>query len=142
MGEQARETGQAIKFRETFSEDEINAAIAGLIDDFSDNGIQINDITIFLGDKSIRGIGSCTVLGKELLISGIPEIWVEKHKPKVRIKSLDIEGAPGLIDRMVTRMINRRIDAEYDRVLQKYDNYEINSIIIKSKQITVAGVAR
>lgn len=141
-GEQARETGQAVNFTETFSEDEINAALAGLLDDYSDQRIQINDAKIILGDESIRGIASCTILGKELSISGIPDIWLENHKPMVRIKSLDIEEAPGFIDRLATRMINRSIDAEYDRVLQKYDNYEISSIIIKSQQITVAGVAR
>ncbi len=142
IGRRARETGQAIEFREIFSEDEINAALTGLVDSYSDQLIQLKDIKVFLRDESVYGVSSCTILGMELSVSAIPDIWLESGKPRIRIKSLDIQGAPSFIDGFITGIINRRIDVEYNRIQQKYDYFEISSIIFESKQVTIAGLVK
>ena len=142
IGRRARETGQAIGFKEIFNEDEINAALEGLVAGYSDRLIQLKDVKVFLRDEFVYGVASCTILGMELSVSTIPDIWLESGKPKIRIKSLDIKGASGFIAGFIAGIINQRIDAEYNRLQGTYANFEISSIIIESKQVTIAGVVK
>jgi hypothetical protein len=142
IARQAREMGQTVGFNETFSEDEINAALEEYVANHNDRLVKLKDIKVFLRNESVLGVASCTILGRELLISAIPDIWVENGKPMFKIISLDIEGAPRFVNGMITRIINQLIDAEYDRLLQEYDCYEIDRIIIESGQVTITGVVR
>jgi hypothetical protein len=142
IGKRARETGQVIGFTEVFSEDEINAAILGLVDRYRDQFVQLKEAKVFLNDGSVFAVSSCSILGMQLWISAVPDIWLESGKPRIKIRSFDIQGAPGFINGIIAGMINQRIEGEYYRILQKYENFDIKTIVIKSKQITIAGVAR
>lgn len=142
IGRRARETGQAIEFKEIFSEDEINAALAGLVNRYSDQLIQLKDVKVFIRDGSVYGVSSCTVLGMKLSVSAIPDIWLESGLPRIRIKSLDIQGVPFFLNGFVAGMINQRIDAEYNRLQAIYANFDISNIIFGSKQVTIAGVVK
>jgi hypothetical protein len=139
-GQQARAAGQAVGFSETFSEDEINAAFEEYVADHNDQLVKLKDIKVFLHNESVLGVASCTILGRELSIYAIPDIWVENNKPRFKINTLDMQGAPRFINGLITKIINQRIDAEYNRLIREYDYFEIDRIIIESGQVTVIGV--
>ncbi|MEJ2739200.1 MAG: hypothetical protein P8105_05140 [Dehalococcoidia bacterium] len=138
---QASETGQAVGFGETFSEDEINAALEEYAANYNGGLVKIKDIKVFLYNDSVSGVASCALLGMDLSLTAVPDIWVENGKPGFKIISLDIEGAPRFVNGMIKGMINQLIDAEYDRLLQEYESFKIDRIVIGSGQVTITGVA-
>ena len=144
IGRRARETGQAVEVKEIFSEDEVNSALEGLAAKYSDRLVALKDVKVFFRDESVYGVASCRILGKEITVSAVPEIWLENGKPKVRVKSLNVQGAPRFVDSVIMRIINQRIDAEYGRIQQSaiYDYFQISSIVFGYQQVTIAGVAK
>jgi hypothetical protein len=142
LGKSARETGHAVEFKETFYEDEVNSALAGLVAGNKDRTIVIKDAKVLFDDKFAYCTASCSILGLEIKASVIPEIWLESGKPKVRVNSLEIQGVPFFLNGFVIGIVNQRIDAEYNRILQKYDYFEISNIDFEHRQVTISGVAR
>ncbi len=144
LGRRARETGQPVKVEETFSEDEVNSALDGFASRYNDGLVTLEKIRVYFRDQFVYVFASCRILGMEITLSAVPEIWLENGKPKARVQSLNVQGAPGFVDGIITRIVNQRIDAEYDKIRQYpiYDYFEMSSIVFTFQQVTVTGVAR
>lgn len=144
MGRKARETGEAYQFNQTFNEDEINSAIDKLVADYRDRSVAPKDIRVYLRDESVYGIAIVDMLGLQISVSAAPEIWLEGGKPRAKLKSIDVQGAPGFLNNIILGLVNQRIDAEYGRIIRsrKYDNLQITSITLGDRKVTIAGIAR
>jgi hypothetical protein len=143
-GRRARETGQAVEVKEIFSEDEVNSGLEGLAAKYSDRLVALKDVKVFFRHEYVYGVASCRILGKEITVSAVPEIWLKNGNPKVRVKSLNVQGAPRFVGSVIMGIINQRIDAEYNRIQQSaiYDYFEISSIVFGYQQVTIAGIAK
>ena len=140
----AKETGQPFQFTETFSQDEINAAIALHLAKYHDQVVAPKEAEVYLRKDGPYGMADLDVMGMSVTVTAVPDIQLEGGMPVVRLKSVEIKGVPGFLDDVILKIINNRIDSEYQRIIQshKYDGLQVSDIQFGDGQVTITGIAQ